>query len=58
MRKAISFDPITLGHEDIIKEGFLDAVVALESMPKKIYVFPRKSENVLSRKHSDEPKLR
>jgi pantetheine-phosphate adenylyltransferase len=32
MRKAIfpgSFDPITLGHEDIIKEAFDEIVIAI-----------------------------
>jgi pantetheine-phosphate adenylyltransferase len=48
MRKAIfpgSFDPITLGHEDIIKRGVFDEIViAIESTPKKIYVFSRRPQ--------------
>jgi pantetheine-phosphate adenylyltransferase len=46
MRKAIfpgSFDPITLGHEDIIKRGislFDEIVIAIGVNAEKKYMFP------------------
>jgi cytidyltransferase-like protein len=55
MRKAIfpgSFDPITLGHEDIIKEGFLFDEIVIAIGIRKKYMFSWKTESVLSRKHS------
>lgn len=53
MRKAIfpgSFDPITLGHEDIIKRGiplFDEIVIAIGVNAEKSTCFHLKKENVL-----------
>ncbi|GAA6767389.1 hypothetical protein AAFH68_33380 [Flavobacterium sp. CGRL1] len=53
MRKAIfpgSFDPITLGHEDIIKRGiplFDEIVIAIGvNAEKKIHVFIRRKKTL------------
>jgi pantetheine-phosphate adenylyltransferase len=60
MRKAIfpgSFDPI-LGHEDIIKEvSFLTKLIAIESTPKKIYVFSRDRKRFIEETFKNEPKV-
>lgn len=52
MKKAIfpgSFDPITLGHEDIIKRGILlfdEIVIAIGINAEKIHVFTRRKKTI------------
>jgi phosphopantetheine adenylyltransferase len=62
MRKAIfpgSFDPITLGHEDIIKEGFDESDCNIGINAEKNICFPWKTETFcrgniqMSQSHGD-----
>jgi pantetheine-phosphate adenylyltransferase len=60
MRKAIfpgSFDPITLGHEDIIKEGFPFDEYYNGVNAEKIHVFPRETKTFYRGNIQDEPKV-
>jgi pantetheine-phosphate adenylyltransferase len=58
MKKAIfpgSFDPITLGHEDIIKRGislFDEIVIAIGVNAEKKYMFSLDERNALLKKLS------
>ncbi|MBC5841091.1 pantetheine-phosphate adenylyltransferase [Flavobacterium sp. F-380] len=64
MRKAIfpgSFDPITLGHEDIIKRGislFDEIVIAIGINADKKYMFPLKErKRFIEETFKNEPKV-
>ena len=64
MRKAIfpgSFDPITLGHEDIIKRGislFDEIVIAIGVNAEKKYMFPlEERKRFIEETFKDEPKV-
>jgi pantetheine-phosphate adenylyltransferase len=64
MRKAIfpgSFDPITLGHEDIIRRGitlFDEIVIAIGVNAEKKYMFSlEERERFLQETFKDEPKI-
>ena len=64
MRKAIfpgSFDPITLGHEDIIRRGitlFDEIVIAIGVNAEKIYMFSlEERQRFLQDTFKDEPKI-
>ena len=64
MRKAIfpgSFDPITLGHEDIIRRGiplFDEIVIAIGINSEKKYMFPlEERKRFLEETFKDEPKV-
>ena len=65
MKRAIfpgSFDPITLGHYDIIKRGvklFDDIIVAIGVNADKKYMFSLKErQQFIERTFSDEPKVK
>ena len=65
MRKAIfpgSFDPITLGHEDIIKRGislFDEIVIAIGVNAEKKYMFSlEERKRFIEEAFKDEPKVR
>ncbi|MFT7336235.1 MAG: pantetheine-phosphate adenylyltransferase, partial [Porticoccaceae bacterium] len=64
MRKAIfpgSFDPITLGHEDIIKRGvslFDQVVIAIGVNAEKKYMFTlEERKRFIEETFKDEPKV-
>ena len=64
MRKAIfpgSFDPITLGHEDIIKRGislFDEIVIAIGVNAEKKYMFSlEERKHFIEQTFKDEPKI-
>ena len=64
MRKAIfpgSFDPITLGHEDIIRRGitlFDEIVIAIGVNAEKKYMFSlEERKKFLEETFQDEPKI-
>jgi pantetheine-phosphate adenylyltransferase len=64
MRKAIfpgSFDPITLGHEDIIRRGitlFDEIVIAIGVNAEKKYMFSlEERKKFLEKTFQDEPKI-
>ncbi|MCV9931596.1 pantetheine-phosphate adenylyltransferase [Flavobacterium sp. LS1R47] len=64
MRKAIfpgSFDPITLGHEDIIKRGislFDEIVIAIGVNAEKKYMFSlEERKHFIEETFKDEPKI-
>ncbi|MEL1242382.1 pantetheine-phosphate adenylyltransferase [Flavobacterium flavipallidum] len=64
MRKAIfpgSFDPITRGHEDIIKRGiplFDEIVIAIGINAEKKYMFPlEERKRFIEETFKDEPKV-
>ena len=64
MRKAIfpgSFDPITLGHEDIIKRGislFDEIVIAIGVNSEKKYMFPlEERKRFIEETFKNEPKV-
>lgn len=64
MRKAIfpgSFDPITLGHEDIIKRAiplFDEIVIAIGVNAEKKYMFPlEERKRFIEETFKDEPKV-
>ena len=65
MRKALfpgSFDPITLGHEDIIKRGislFDEIVIAIGVNAEKKYMFSlEERKRFIEEAFKDEPKVR
>ena len=65
MRKAIfpgSFDPITLGHEDIIKRGvslFDEIVIAIGVNAEKKYMFPlEERKRFVEETFKNEPKVK
>lgn len=65
MRKAIfpgSFDPITLGHEDIIKRGislFDEIVIAIGVNAEKKYMFSlEERKRFIEETFKDEPKIK